>query len=790
MNKNAGRQPSAGISLEGVHAYAEKSVEAGEPIHFRVSSTHPYSISIVRLGNLDDRAADTLAWPHEPVVVEAPQQQMLHPGSYVHVESGLPADRDFQALTLECWVRPWGGFPRPWQGLLTQHEFPEGCGVGLFLTDQGAPTCYFGDGEAYNPERELSGPSPLEPGKWHHLVGVFDGESLSLWVDGERVAGPRSISGAVRVLHRPLRLGAYAVHGCTGNFLDGDLAMPVIYGRALSEEDILQRFQGKALTVPELGGVLACWPLSEERGRSIHDISGHGRHGVIINGGTWMVGGPSFESKAVLRFEHYEPSHDAVRGHGLRLASDDLVDCHWEVTHTFHIPNDLRPGIYVGRLLYDDNTTPRAYDVTFIVRKPALREKAPILVLCATNTWLAYNATPFSPAPEPTVGDLVEWSLSGHGTGNLGAPGYCLYSGHAAGQPAYRLGLNMPWPVASPHVYYWGPQNGMGPYSHLVRGERYLHHWLEAQGHDFDVITDFDLHRDPSILLGYQVVFVNGHSEYWSIPAYEGLDAYLRGGGKVIAMTGNTMCWRVSFDEELTAMECRKVAAPARWGYMGTLESATFGECYHSDDGLRGGLMRECGYPCWRVLGLESAGFWNAQRSAGFTCDVPDHPFFAGLPEEERLEQGTEFAFGSIGHEWDVRANLVQQWRRNRGDVDEDLTSLPQQMPGMTVLGHRAPVDSDTVWDYFFRHIHIANLPEDARVAEMIHWQRPSGGEVFFVGSIAAGRALLEGSDRARWGRILGNVLSAFGVPAPEVHREPRGPAPEPIPTWEVPAPH
>ena len=67
---------------------------------------------------------------------------------------------------------------------------------------------------------------------------------------------------------------------------------------------------------------------------------------------------------------------------------------------------------------------------------------------------------------------------------------------------------------------------------------------------------------EPELLAGYRVLVVNGHSEYWSRPMYEGLRRYLDGGGNVVCLSGNSLFWRVSFDEAGTVMECRKVDAP------------------------------------------------------------------------------------------------------------------------------------------------------------------------------------------------------------------------------------
>ncbi|MEX2172193.1 MAG: N,N-dimethylformamidase beta subunit family domain-containing protein [Pirellulales bacterium] len=47
-----------------------------------------------------------------------------------------------------------------------------------------------------------------------------------------------------------------------------------------------------------------------------------------------------------------------------------------------------------------------------------------------------------------------------------------------------------------------------------MRAECHAHIWLDRNGYDYDVVTELDLHRDPDMLKGYQVLFINGHSEY------------------------------------------------------------------------------------------------------------------------------------------------------------------------------------------------------------------------------------------------------------------------------------
>ena len=145
----------------------------------------------------------------------------------------------------------------------------------------------------------------------------------------------------------------------------------------------------------------------------------------------------------------------------------------------------------------------------------------------------------------------------------------------------------------------------MGPpewdYSHLCRqdtGSRSS--WLETHGYSYDVLSDTDLHMDASVLDGRKVLFVVGHSEYWSFEAMGAVSRFLDRGGSAIVLSGNTAFWRVSFSADGTIMECRKGDAPGT-----QVRADRRGEMWHSHDGRRGGMSRECGFPAWRLFGLE-----------------------------------------------------------------------------------------------------------------------------------------------------------------------------------------
>ena len=727
------------IDLPGLHAYAQKSIAAGLEIEFRVSSTVPYDLSVVKLGaDPENRDKDLVLQSFQ---VEQPQIQPIHPGSYLHVNKALPVDRRLSALTLECWIRPFK--LSGWQGLVTQHDYPQRSGIGLFLSE-GEVVFGTGSGGSYNASAFLQTKASLiKAHRWHHLIGSWDGKKKRIYLNGELVV-EAAFTGAVRPGKTALRVGAYGEEGKALNFYNGDIAMCAIYERALNEEQIKESFADRGLNLPSRDRLLACWPFREERGTQVADTSVFGRDARIINRGTWMIGGPSFNASAINRYDlEYDPTKDKKRGHGLRLASDEIYNARWKVNHRFLVPPDAKSGVYAGRFDFKLKGKPMRYHTSFIVKRPESKPKAPLLVLVASNTWLAYNSVPF---PVNHGKGLINMGTGGLGNSHSGAPKYSFYSDHRNGQPTYKVGLKVPWPAGGPNKTY----TSLKGYSHLLRGERFLHLWLDKHGYDYDVVTDRDLDCNPQILKGYKAVLVNGHSEYWSARAYDGLDDYLKEGGAAVVMSGNTMFWRVSFDETGEVMECRKFG-----GRIGGRKLAKIGELYHSHDFKRGSLMRFCGYPAWKLVGLECIG-WGGGNFANYQVDLPDH-FLFQQPYKLELKKGDPFGFtntkkGAVGHEYDVRLSTLLRATKNpalKGLVEpEGIITIASSNSKRNVLDFNAQG-------------HRPRVGGEQTIAEIIYWERPEGGRVFHTGSIATAWAMYYDESLSN---LVRNVLHHFKV--------------------------
>jgi hypothetical protein len=734
----AGKPLHPGMLLPGVYGYADaESVAAGQTIRFYLSSSTPCRVTVCKLGKaIDDPAADEVLHRFDPLPAA---QQPLYPGSYVFVAKGLSGS--YGGLSAEGCVRPWR-VDRP-QALLAQAGFT------VRLNAEGGLEVRLGN-------TTLSSPAGLL-GKdtWHHWALAADGREVVLWLDG-KPAGRTPRAGKITFRGGALTLGA-AVNrnNQLEHFLDGDLAACALHDRPLTAAQVGARYAAKGLGPAAPDGLLAAWHFTEESGAAVRDASAHGRHGQLINHGTWMVGGPSFGAE-IDRFGGYQPHTDAGRGHALRLAADDLYDCGWRETVAYTVPASAKPGFYVARVHPGAAEGTDFYDISFVVRKAAGQPKAPVLVLASTNTWRAYNATPFAVRP-----GTLKYSLSTEGGKNnpLEPPAYSFYRAHAAGQGTYQVGLRMPWPAAGPYVLYGSD------YSHLLRGERYTHLWLEREGIDYDVITDTDLHKTPALLKEYPVFLINGHSEYWSVPMYEGLERYLGGGGQVVILSGNSLFWRVSYNDDCTVMECRKVDAPGE-----QVPAQRRGEAWHSHDGGKGGLLRETAYPGWKLTGLEMLGWINSgldEQYGPYVVDRADH-FLFNVPEPVGLKNGDAFGLsaggklpGANGHEIDIRLSTLKKLGEKPAPVP-----VPDEPAGITTLATgRIPwkipgketVYSGESFDFFMRKLDGTHQ----QGAEMIYWERPAGGKVFNAGAIRAGWALY--TDPA-FGTLVRNVLHHFGV--------------------------
>jgi N,N-dimethylformamidase len=207
-------------------------------------------------------------------------------------------------------------------------------------------------------------------------------------------------------------------------------------------------------------------------------------------------------------------------------------------------------------------------------------------------------------------------------------------------------------------------------------------------------------------------------------------------------------------------MECRKADAAGN-----RVPLTRRGEAWHSDDGLRGGMLRDCGWPGVNLIALDCLGFNNPSVSAQFGPYIVEESahFLFKQPEDLGFNKGD--AIGSAGdgirianaHEFDIRPSTfarLQEQPSPAGGV------VPADPAGITLLANGEVYwkKGGSAFDYFFRRI----TPKTNQGGEMIYWERPDGGRVFNAGTIGSGWVL---SADPKMAALLRNVLAHFGVP-------------------------
>ena len=92
----------------------------------------------------------------------------------------------------------------------------------------------------------LNGKTPLEKGRWHYVVGTYDGAAMRLYVDGKLDGEAREQSGPILYPER----GRYAIGAYADDNelypLDGALYEVKVYGRALAAGEIAEVAQKNA----------------------------------------------------------------------------------------------------------------------------------------------------------------------------------------------------------------------------------------------------------------------------------------------------------------------------------------------------------------------------------------------------------------------------------------------------------------------------------------------------------------------------------------------------------------
>ncbi len=668
----------AGARLQAQQAYLDRLAAApGDTVRVFVSSAQEYRVGVLRSSYFNSNV-ELLRSAWIPAGL-----QTAFTGSFAQVQSS-PALAVTGPLTLEAWIRPGLSGRGKEYGVLSKYGGPSGAGYMLHLLPNGHLSFYLGRSATYSPGDELLSSSALPERQWTHVVATWDGATKRIYIDGQ-LDTASAWTGPILDAPEPVRVGARGESGRVAYTFDGQIDSPALYDRALTAAEAAQRFAERADYGPTnpgiLPGAVAQWNFGEGEGSVLADATGNGHDLTLVNGATRGVPGPS-------------PRTGPQGSQSIRFASDDGVNPAWTSAFTFAVPPAWESGFYLVEVAPRSGVRLRLP----LVVTPAPGQRPRIAVLAATNTWHAYNG----------------WSNS-------------LYDTHPDGTIAYYVGMLQPNPGGLADLQ--SPGSG---YSHLVDAERYLYRWLDEHGYPFDLYTDLDLHRDPSLLAPYSVLILNGHSEYWSNEMVDQVEAFLDGGGSLVNLSGNTMWSLVTYDATLSVMEGRKHPHSA-----GTIPAA---ERWHSQaSGVLGGTLRCIGRPEPAVLGT-GYGLLFSGAFGAYAVQQPGHWVFQGTGAAAGTRIGLTSLNGSamLGHEADV---VHPVWSPSN----------------LQVLARGVDLTSATELD--ISNCQTRSTAPRTVGADMIYFDHTGGGGVFGAPSIAFGGSVMVDALATQ---VLRNVLDRF----------------------------
>jgi hypothetical protein len=124
-------------------------------------------------------------------------------------------------------------------------------------------------------------------GQWHHMVHTFgSGVGQQLYADGVLVANGAKTSSDF-TWQTNVNIGRS--QGRANDYLNGIVDEVRLYDRLLASQEVALLANSGA---PPATGLAGYWPLDEGTGGIANDQTGHGHHGVLMNGPRWVPGAP------------------------------------------------------------------------------------------------------------------------------------------------------------------------------------------------------------------------------------------------------------------------------------------------------------------------------------------------------------------------------------------------------------------------------------------------------------------------------------------------------------------
>ena len=723
----------------------EWSVAAGETIRFRIGSLtrpRPYRAQLVRLVS-PETGPEGAGLKTEDIDAplngaHAAELRPIPAGSFVRVDRE-DAVAGLTSWTVQALVQPMLREREAQAIVSTLVAGQRRAGFALIVDAKGALAIHFADGT------RISTGEAMAPGRWHHVAASLDATSGEVFLrqsplpargfDRPPAVEAAGHAPAGRLPASPLRIGAIGKPGPgPGHFgawhFNGKIEAPSLADRALSPEEI-RALAAAGSTMPPADCLRAAWDFSQGiPGTSVIDLGPRKLHGTTVNAPKRAVTGARWDGT-----EHdwrRAPAHYGA----IHFHEDDLADACWPDTLAWTIPAAQRSGIYALRLDTDPGNPP--FWITFFLRPPRGKANARAAFLASTATYSVYAN--YRARMAPSTVDLAFGALQQIDPTDMLAVvhpelGASTYDKHPDGSGVCHVSRLRPMVNVRPPGRHWNLQLDLC-----------LVDWLEAQGFDYDVITDDDLHREGlSLLENYAVVMSGCHPEYWSAPMWDGLDAWLGRGGRFMYLGGNGFYWKVDYLEGHPGMiELRRAEGGTRaWAEVP-------GEYLHASTGTLGGLWRRNGRMPNALVGVgfiaQGFDFATHYERTDASHDPRAAWMFEGVAEERLGDYGCALG-GAAGMEIDCASTVL-------GTPAHALVVASSTGHSKVMNLVVEEINSG------FSGAHGGTWP--AVRADIVFFETPGGGAVWSTGSISYVGSLAHGGYRNGISRLTANVLRRF----------------------------
>lgn len=553
---------------------------------------------------------------------------------------------------------------------------------------------------------QLESASPLLLRRWYYLIAGLDAtgkpfvtvrpQRSGVWESPpERVSRPTSVSWS----------------NCSGSLtigrgLNGKLeAVSIGCSEDETEQDVLQL---------DFAHGISSWTIHDTRGAAVGRLMGLPTRAVT--GRRWDGSQNDWRTAQ----DHYAAVH---------FHTDDQGDQQWPMTAGLTLADDLQNGVYAIELTAGGDLD----HLPIVVRRPNNDQKAPLLVLLPSMTYLAYTA-------EHHTDEQLNWPIKcDELAAKFGRANdyHSLYDNHRDGSPVALCSLRRPLLCLRPDHYlrFTGCEHGLSADLHLLG-------WLSRQNIAFDVATDHDLDIEGVQLLErYKGILTGGHPEYVSVRVLDALQAYLDTGGNLAYLGGNGFYLMTALDPgDPTIMEMRR----------GTSEGGR-GEDHLQLTGMPAGFWADHGRTSFSMVGVG----WNATgmvegapyRRTPASFDPRVAHLFEGIGENDLIGEKGAFLGAAASYEVDF-ANVLAGTPPHalviaRANISEKCFYAP--FPTLHALGGES-------WP-------------TRRRADMVSFETGKGGAVFSASSIGWNGALSHNGDQNAASRLTANVLRSFVGP-------------------------